>query len=92
MADILVESSELTGVEISGELVPRLIDEIPVIAVAACLARGDTVVRGAGELRVKETDRIGNLVRELSVLGATIEEMPDGMIIHGGARLRFGRI
>jgi len=91
LADILVESSELTGVEISGELVPRLIDEIPVIAVAACLARGDTVVRGAGELRVKETDRIGNLVRELSVLGATIEEMPDGMIIHGGARLHGGR-
>ena len=90
-AKLRIENRHSTGVEISGELVPRLIDEIPVIAVAACLAKGDTVVRGAGELRVKETDRIGNLVRELSVLGATIEEMPDGMIIHGGARLRGGR-
>ncbi|MFC1999240.1 3-phosphoshikimate 1-carboxyvinyltransferase [Chloroflexota bacterium] len=88
LADLLIESSDLIGVEIAGELVPRLIDEIPVIAVAACLAKGDTVIRDAEELRVKETDRIGNLVSELHVLGARIEEMSDGMIIHGGATLR----
>ena len=88
LADLLIESSELIGIEIAGELVPRLIDEIPVIAVAACLAKGDTVIRDAEELRVKETDRIGNLVSELHALGARIEEMPDGMIIHGGVTLR----
>lgn len=88
LADLLIESSELTGVEIGGDLIPRLIDEIPVIAVAACAAKGVTIIRDAAELRVKETDRIGCLAGELSKLGATVDEMPDGMAIHGGAKLR----
>ena len=87
-ADLTIESSELSGIEIGGDLIPRLIDEIPVLAVAACVARGVTTIKDAAELRVKETDRIGRLAKELSRLGATIEELPDGMVIHGGAKLR----
>jgi 3-phosphoshikimate 1-carboxyvinyltransferase len=87
VADLSIESSELAGIEIGGELIPQLIDEIPVIAVAACVARGVTVIKNAAELRVKETDRISNLVKELSKLGATMEELSDGMAIHGGAKL-----
>ena len=91
LSDLLIESSQLTGVEIGGELIPRLIDEIPVIAVAACIATGVTVIKDAGELRVKESDRISSLVGELARFGARIEERPDGMIIHGGAKLRGTR-
>ncbi|RLC64035.1 MAG: 3-phosphoshikimate 1-carboxyvinyltransferase [Chloroflexi bacterium] len=87
LADIVVESSELTGTEVSGNIIPRLIDEIPVLAVAACVAKGKTVVRGAGELRVKESDRIATVVSELSRLGAKIEPLPDGMVIYGGRPL-----
>jgi 3-phosphoshikimate 1-carboxyvinyltransferase len=87
VADLLIESSELTGVEIGGDLIPRLIDEIPVIAVAACAAKGTTIIKDAAELRVKETDRIRNLAGELSKLGADVEEMPDGMVVHGTAKL-----
>jgi 3-phosphoshikimate 1-carboxyvinyltransferase len=87
LADIIVESSELKGVEIGGDIIPRLIDEIPVLAVASCLARGKTVIRGAGELRVKESDRIATVSRELSRLGAKIEPLPDGMVIYGGKPL-----
>jgi len=87
VADIVVESSQLQGVEISGSIVPRLIDEIPVLAVAGCVARGKTVVRDAAELRVKESDRIATVVSELSRLGAKIEALPDGMIIYGGCTL-----
>jgi len=82
-----VESSQLRGIEIGGENIPRLIDEIPVLAVAGCVARGKTVIKDAGELRVKESDRIATVSRELSRLGAEIEELPDGMIIHGGKPL-----
>ncbi len=91
LADLVVESSELGGVEIASDLVPRLIDEIPVIAVAACVAKGTTVIRDAAELRVKETDRIRDLASELSRLGASVEEMPDGLAIHGGGKLRGAR-
>jgi len=87
LADIIVESSELKGVEIGGDIIPRLIDEIPVLVVAGCVARGKTVIRGAGELRVKESDRIATVSRELSRLGAKIEPLPDGMVIHGGKPL-----
>jgi 3-phosphoshikimate 1-carboxyvinyltransferase len=87
LADIMVESSELRGVEIGGSIIPRLIDEIPVIAVAACAARGKTVIRDAAELRVKESDRIATVSKELSRLGARIELLPDGMVIHGGKSL-----
>lgn len=88
VADLYIESSQLKAIEINREIIPRLIDEIPALAVAACVAKGNTVIRDAGELRVKESDRILTTVRELSRLGAKIEELPDGMIIHGNSSLR----
>jgi 3-phosphoshikimate 1-carboxyvinyltransferase len=92
LADIEVESSELKGIEIGGEIIPRLIDEIPILAVAGCVARGKTVIRDAAELRVKESDRIATVSAELSRLGARIETLPDGMIIHGGQKLRGNEV
>jgi len=87
LADIVVESSELKGIEVGGDIIPRLIDEIPVLAVAGCVAKGKTVIKDAGELRVKESDRIATVVSELSRLGAKIEPLPDGMVIYGGRPL-----
>jgi 3-phosphoshikimate 1-carboxyvinyltransferase len=87
VADLEVRSSSLTGVEIGGELIPRLIDEIPLVALAASVAQGKTVVKDAEELRVKETDRISATVKELSKMGADAKELPDGMIIYGGKKL-----
>ena len=87
LADIVVESSELKGIEVGGDIIPRLIDEIPVLAVAGCFAKGKTVIRDAGELRVKESDRIATVASELSRLGAKIEPLPDGMVIYGGRPL-----
>lgn len=87
VADISVQSSDLNGVRIGGDLIPRLIDEIPVVAVAACAARGNTVIRDAAELRVKESDRINSTVTELSKLGAKIEELSDGISIEGTENL-----
>ncbi|MBM3946529.1 MAG: 3-phosphoshikimate 1-carboxyvinyltransferase, partial [SAR202 cluster bacterium] len=82
--DIVAESSELRATDlIAGEMIPNVQDEIPVLAVAACFAHGTTVIRNAEELRVKESDRIRTTVRELTRMGARIEELPDGMAIHG---------
>ncbi len=86
-ADLVVESSDLRGVEISGDIIPRVIDEIPVLAVAASQATGQTVVRDAAELRVKESDRIAATVAGLDALGAKVRETEDGMMIEGGSRL-----
>jgi len=86
-ADIVIESSELKGIEVGGDIIPRLIDEIPVLAVAGCVAKGKTVIRDARELRVKESDRIATVASELSRLGSRIEPLPDGMIIYGGTPL-----
>lgn len=86
-ADITVSSSDLKGTVIGGELIPRLIDELPVIAVAALFADGETVIKDAQELKVKETDRIHAVVNEFSKCGADIEETDDGMIIRGGRTL-----
>ena len=83
MADLTVRASELRGVEVSGDKVVRMIDEFPVLAVAATQAQGETVVRDAAELRVKETDRIATIVAGLRALGARIESLPDGFIIEG---------
>jgi len=83
VADILVTSTELHGVEVGGDMIPRMLDEVPILAVAACFATGDTVIRDAAELRVKETDRIATTVGELTRLGANIEPREDGMVIHG---------
>jgi 3-phosphoshikimate 1-carboxyvinyltransferase len=87
LADLYVESSRLKAIEISGDIIPRLIDEIPLLTVAACIAQGDTLIKGADELRVKESDRIKTTALELSRLGADIEESPDGMIVHGARSL-----
>lgn len=83
VADIEVTSSDLQAVEFGADILHRLIDEIPVIAVAATQARGTTVIRGAGELRFKESDRITTTANELNRLGARIEELPDGLVVHG---------
>jgi 3-phosphoshikimate 1-carboxyvinyltransferase len=88
VADIVVHSSRLRGTVIEGALIPRLVDEVPALAVAACLAEGETLVRDAGELRVKESDRIRATAGELRRLGADIQELPDGMVIRGVGRLR----
>ena len=90
VADIVVRHSRLKGIEIGGEVVPRAIDEFPVLSVAAALAEGTTTIRDAEELRVKETDRIAAMASELSKLGAAVEPTADGMIIHGRERLQGG--
>ena len=87
VADVLVTPGQLHGTEIAGEMIPRLLDEIPILAVAACFAEGETVIRDAAELRVKESDRIATTVEELSRLGADIEAREDGMSIRGAGRL-----
>ena len=88
VADLLVQSSSLKGVDIEPEMVPRTIDEFPILAVAAAFAEGKTVIRGAGELRVKESDRIATVAAELRKLGALIEGTDDGMTIEGGQPLK----
>ena len=88
VGDILAKSSILKGIEIKGEMIPKAIDELPVIAVAACFAEGETVIKDARELRVKETDRIRAMTAELKKLGAEVEELDDGMIIKGKEMLK----
>ncbi len=83
VADVRVRASELHGVDIGGDTVVRMIDEFPVLAVAATQARGQTCVRDAAELRVKETDRIALVATELRKMGARIEPLPDGFVIEG---------
>ena len=83
VADIVARSSFLKGIDIGGDMIPKAIDELPIIAVAACFAEGRTTISDAEELRVKETDRITTTVSELKKLGAKIEETEDGMIIEG---------
>ncbi len=92
VADVLVRHSRLKGIEISGDMVPRAIDEFPVISVAAALAEGTTTIRDAEELRVKETDRIAAMVSELGKLGAQVEARPDGMVITGVEQLNGGKV
>ncbi|MFC5588250.1 3-phosphoshikimate 1-carboxyvinyltransferase [Sporosarcina soli] len=82
-----VSHSTLRGTEIGGELIPRLIDELPIIALLATQAEGTTVIKNAEELRVKETDRIAAVTAELKKMGAQVEETEDGMIIHGPTAL-----
>ncbi len=92
VADVVARTSELRGVEVGGEWIPRLIDELPILAVAATQAKGRTVVRDAAELRVKETDRVATTVEELRKLGAEIEARPDGFIVEGPTELRGARV
>ena len=83
MADIIVTASQLKGVKIEGEIIPRLIDELPVLAVAMAVAEGESEVREAGELRIKETDRIAAICSELGKMGVAITELEDGFRIKG---------
>lgn len=85
VADILVKYAKLHGTSFGADIIPRLVDEIPIIAVAAMFAEGDTVITGAGELRVKETDRLEAICDQFTKLGGNIEGKEDGMIIHGGS-------
>lgn len=89
---VKISHASLQGTEISGELIPRLIDELPVIALLATQAEGTTVIKDAEELRVKETDRIAAVTTELRKIGAQIEETEDGMIIHGPTALTGGTL
>ena len=92
VGDLLVRSSRLHGVEIDGELVVRAIDELPIVAVVMACAHGTSVIRGAQELRVKESDRIAGLAGALTTLGADLDEQPDGLVIRGPARLSGGTV
>lgn len=88
VGDIKIRTSELKACEISGSLIPRLIDEIPVIAVLATQANGTTIIKDAQDLRNKESDRITAIVTELRKIGADIDETPDGLIIYGKKKLK----
>ena len=92
IGEITVSGGKLNGIEISGDLVANIIDELPIIAVTAALAGGTTVIRDAGELRVKETDRIAAVAKNLQAMGAEIEEFDDGMTIYGGRVLNGAAI
>jgi 3-phosphoshikimate 1-carboxyvinyltransferase len=83
IASLTVRTSDLRAVEVGGDTVVRMIDEFPILAVAATQAQGETIVRGAAELRVKETDRIATTVQELCRMGAKIEPHPGGFVVHG---------
>ena len=91
-ADLVVRSTSLHGTAIGGDLIPALIDEIPVLAVAAAAAEGTTIIRDAAELKVKESDRITLVVEGLRQMGADAEATEDGMIIHGGKPLHGAHI
>lgn len=88
--DILIKASNLKGTVIEGTLIPKLIDEIPIIALMATQAEGKTIIKDAEELKVKETNRIDTVVNELKKLGASIEATEDGMIIDGKSKLTGG--
>jgi len=90
VADLHVKSSQLKGAEFGGDLIVKMLDEIPLLAVAATQADGETTIRDAAELRVKETDRIAATVSELRKIGAQVEEFEDGMVIAGGDKLKGG--
>lgn len=91
VADLLVRSAQMKGTVIKGELLPRVVDEIPVLAVAAATAQGETTISDAGELRVKESDRLEAITSELRKMKAVIMEKPDGLWIRGG-RLQGARV
>ncbi|MFT0788358.1 3-phosphoshikimate 1-carboxyvinyltransferase [Synechococcus sp. H55.10] len=92
LGDLRVRSARLRGCSIGGDLIPTLIDEIPVLAVAAAFAEGTTVIRDAAELRVKESDRLAAIAQELSRMGAQVTEYPDGLEIKGGIPLQGAEV
>jgi 3-phosphoshikimate 1-carboxyvinyltransferase len=92
VADIDVTHAPIEGTTVEPDEVPLTIDELPLVALLGCFAEGETVVKGAAELRVKESDRIATVVEGLRALGAEIESAPDGFAVRGAGRLRGGRI
>jgi 3-phosphoshikimate 1-carboxyvinyltransferase len=92
VADIDVRNAPIEATTVEAEEVALAIDELPLVALLGCFAEGETVVRGAGELRVKESDRIATVVEGLRGLGAEIEALPDGFAVKGTGRLRGGRL
>ncbi len=92
VADLRVKYSQLKACEISGDIIPRLIDEIPILAVAAAFAEGTTVIKDAAELRVKESDRLAAMATELGKMGANISELSDGLEITGGKQLKGAQV
>ena len=87
-ADLSVKGKKLKGITIPKSIIPKVIDELPIIAVAATQAEGTTIIKNAAELRVKETDRIHAIAAGLKKMGAKIEEKPDGLIIKGPTKLK----
>lgn len=92
LGDIHIEQTPLKGTVIEGDLIPRLIDEIPIISLLATQAEGETIIRDAAELRVKETDRIKAVMEVLTTLGANVTEKPDGIVVRGKTALKGGSI
>lgn len=92
IGNIDIKGTTLQATTICGAEIPNVIDEIPVIAVAAALANGTTIIRDAAELRVKETDRIAAVASNLRAMGVTVEEFPDGMAITGGSPLKGAKL
>jgi len=92
VADVIVKGRDLNATIIGGSEIPNVIDELPILAVAAALARGKTLIRDAAELRVKETDRIAAVADNLRRMGVTVTEHDDGMEIEGGAALQGATI
>ncbi|HEY5597207.1 MAG TPA: 3-phosphoshikimate 1-carboxyvinyltransferase, partial [Kiloniellales bacterium] len=91
VADLAIEAGSLRGIDVPAERAPRMIDEYPILAVAAACARGTTVMRGLGELRVKESDRLAAVARGLAACGVAVEEGADSLVVHGvGGRPRGG--
>jgi 3-phosphoshikimate 1-carboxyvinyltransferase len=80
----------LRGTDVAGDEIPNLIDELPLVAVLGAFAEGDTAIRDAAELRVKESDRIATMARVLRQLGVPVDERPDGLVVHGPAPIRGG--
>lgn len=92
LADIHISSAMLKGIQLNEDVIGRLIDEIPIIAVAAAFAKGTTVIKGAEELKYKETDRIHAMATELRKMGSDIEALPNGLIINGKDKLHPGKV
>jgi 3-phosphoshikimate 1-carboxyvinyltransferase len=92
LGTIRVEGRKLKGTRISKAEIPSLIDELPILMTAMAVAEGESLISGAEELRVKETDRIHSMVTNLNALGAGLEELPDGCMIRGGAKLHAGKV
>lgn len=92
VADLRVRAASLHGIRIGAERIPQTIDEFPILCVAAVLAEGETTITGAGELRVKESDRIATMTTELRKMGASIEETKDGLIIQGLGAMKTKRL